>query len=74
MNGIWETEHNCAYPQELTVQFFVPIQTKNMKIVFHQYKIPKMIEVFIRSGKQEKYRKLGLIQPNDNSQSNYLQK
>lgn len=45
-----------------------------MKIAFHQYKIPKMVEVFVRCGKHEKYRKLGYFQPNDNSQSNYLHK
>ena len=45
-----------------------------MKLTFHQYKIPKLIEVFTRCGKHEKYRKLGFIQPNDNTQSNFLQR
>ena len=73
-NGQWESDRNCSYPQEMTVQFYVPIQTKQMRIMFHQYKIPKFVEVFMKCSKHEKYRKLGMIQPNDNAQSNYLQK
>lgn len=33
-----------------------------------------MIEVFIKCGRHEKYRKLGYIQPNDNVQSQFVQK
>jgi hypothetical protein len=72
--GAWESQNDCSYPQELTLQFYIPIQTKNMKIMFHQYKIPRLIEVFVKCCKHEKYKKLGFVQPSDNKQSNYIQK
>ena len=47
----WQSKIGCKYPQEVTIQFYVPIRTSSLKIVFHQYKIPKLIEVFVKASK-----------------------
>lgn len=70
----WQSAIDAAFPQALTIQFYVPVRTRKLNILFHQYKIPRMVEVFVRLGGQEKYRKLGLVHPNDNSQSGYEEK
>ena len=38
-------------------------------MLFHQYKIPKLIEVFVKLGGKANYRKLGHVIPGDNRQS-----
>jgi hypothetical protein len=67
----WQSSINCSYPQAITLQFYVPIRTKKMHILFHQYKIPKLMEVFVKLGAHANYRKLGHVIPNDNSQSSF---
>jgi hypothetical protein len=67
----WQSSIDCTYPQALTIQFFIPIRTKKMHLLFHQYKIPKLIEVYVKLGAAEKYRKIGYITPNDNLQSSF---
>jgi len=67
----WHSAINCQYPQSITIQFYVPIRTKKLHLLFHQYKIPKLIEVFVKLGATANYRKLGHVMPNDNSQSDY---
>jgi len=67
----WHSAINCQYPQSITIQFYVPIRTKKLHLLFHQYKIPKLIEVFVKLGARANYRKLGHVMPNDNSQSDY---
>ena len=67
----WQSAINCTYPQSITIQFYVPIRTKKLHVLFHQYKIPKLIEVFVKLGSRENYRKLGYVIPNDNSQSSF---
>ena len=62
----WQSAHNSAYPQAVTIQFYVPIRTKKMTLLFHQYKIPQLVEVFVKLGSNEKYRKLGFITPSPN--------
>ena len=32
------------------MQFYVPIKTKKLHILFHQYKIPIYIEVYVKLG------------------------
>jgi hypothetical protein len=70
----WESSRSCAYPQQLTLQLLLPILTKSITLVFHQYKIPSQIELFIKAVRNEKWRKLGFIRPSDNSQSGYEEK
>jgi len=72
--GAWESGRSCSYPQQLTLQLLLPIQTKSLTLVFHQYKIPSHIELFIKAVRSEKWRKLGFIRPSDNSQSGYEEK
>lgn len=70
----WQSAANCTYPQAITIQFYVPIRTKKMHMLFHQYKIPQLVEVFVKLGSHEKYRKLGYVSPSSNSQSNFEEK
>ena len=70
----WHSSIDCSYPQSLTLQFYVPIRTKQLLILFHQYKIPKLIEVFVKLGSRADYRKLGHLIPTDNSQSSFEEK
>lgn len=67
----WESGRSCSYPQQLTLQLLLPILTKSLTLVFHQYKIPSHIELFIKAVRSEKWRKLGFVRPSDNSQSLY---
>lgn len=48
-NG-WQAAYNPVYPQSITIQFYVPIRTKKLHLIFHQYKIPKLVEVFVKLG------------------------
>ena len=70
----WQSAINPSYPQSLTIQFYVPVKTKKLHMLFHQYKIPKLIEVFVKLGGRSHYRKLGHITPSDNSQSSFEEK
>lgn len=45
-----------------------------MHLLFHHYKIPKIVEVFVKLGSRNKYRKLGYVTPNDNTQSSFREK
>lgn len=67
----WQSAINCQYPQVITIQFYVPIRTKKLHLLFHNYKIPRLIEVFVKLGARAKYRKLGYVTPNDNVQSSF---
>ena len=44
----WQSDFSPSYPQEINLQFFTPIRTKTLKLTFHQYKIPTLVEVFVR--------------------------
>ena len=70
----WESEITPKYPQELTIQFYIPVRTKNLQLTFHPYKIPSKLEIFVKATKKQKYQKLGFVVPNDNVQSNFLEK
>lgn len=72
--GGWESARGCSYPQQLTLQLLLPIVTKSLTLVFHQYKIPSHLELFIKTMRSEKWRKLGFMRPSDNSQSGHEEK
>lgn len=45
-----------------------------MHLLFHHYKIPKIVQVFVKLGAKGKYKKVGYVVPNDNTQSSFREK
>ena len=70
----WQSGINCRYPQAITIQFYVPILTKKLHVLLHQYKIPRLMEVFIKLGARSNYRRVGHVIPVDNTQSSFEEK
>jgi len=42
----WCSKKFCSYPQELILQFAVPIRLRQLQILSHQYKISSRVEIF----------------------------
>lgn len=45
-----------------------------MNILFHQYKIPSLVEIFIKDKRGDAYQRLGHVKPSNNEQTGFEQR
>lgn len=51
----WVSAPNSSYPQYIVIQFFLPVKTSSLSLLFHQYKIPSLVEIFVKERSKEVY-------------------
>lgn len=75
-NG-WQSQRFCSYPQELILQFDSLVHLTQLQILFHEKKIPYLVELYIWNPRNEtltttvQYQRLGHFTLSDNSKNNY---
>lgn len=77
----WSSVRYCPYPQVLILKFFEVVSLRQIKLLFHQYKIPKRVDVFFFNPQSflecnidcrvMKFERLGYIIPSANDITEY---
>ena len=80
----WQSQRFCVYPQDLVIQFPGMVKINQLSFLLHQFKIPRIIELFyyaplkidqntesqiLQSGAP--FKKLGHFTLDDNMKTNY---
>lgn len=77
----WQSARFCSYPQEILIKFFNPVHLRQINLLFHETYIPSRIDVyhffpekykdFLTDYNNLTFDKVGFIEPDSNTRSNY---
>lgn len=80
-NNGWSSARYCTYPQELLIQMSRPCRLRQIDLIFHEYKISSLIEVYYFFPNKYSdfnldledlvFKKIGDIIPSDNIHTKY---
>lgn len=77
----WQSVRFCSYPQEILIKFNYPVHLRQVNLLFHETNIPSKVDIYHFFPKNYKdfltdynslvFDKIGYIEPDSNSHTNY---